>query len=307
MPPSEIKALEKRVEASKADLQNIKAATEEAQKGILASAVGVVKAIEECKERAAKAEMILEQCKRESEAVKQMLAEGDGKLLLGDDDWGGVPTGEDAQITQQLAEYQAKEDQMEKEIIEKQAQLATIRANCEQLARLATHHKADLERLKANLSSSETRMHEFTHMNTSGSEIASDGAPSDPLAERTAEMQQVVWLRHMAELCQSMGKCKAEMIRPDCILVTVYGGDSGDQSQTQTHAQKQVAVHLIVDPKDGRLVDCQIDGLNDNPSNISDGNGDNPSEEMASIIRVAIKNNNIPFLIRQVVKKANGW
>lgn len=306
MPPSEIKALEKRVEASKADLQNIKAETEEAQKRILASAVGVVRAIEECKERAGKAEMILEQCRRESEAVKQMLAEEDGGLLLGDDD-GDVMGEETPQVSQQLAEYQAREDQMEREIIERQAQLATIKANCEQLARLATHHRADLERLKANLSSSEARLHDLTHIAMPGSELAPDGTPSDPLAERTAEMQQVVWLRHMAELCQSMGRCKAEMIRPDCILVTVYGGDpAGDQAQAQLHVQRQVAVHLIVDPKDGRLVDCQIDGLGEGgPATMSDEGG--PNEEMAPIIRVAVKNNNIPFLVRHIVKRANGW
>ncbi len=88
------------------------------------------------------------------------------------------------------------------------------------------------------------------------------------------------WYSLVGETISRLAGCRVEMIQPDYLLATV-GNELG----------AQVPVHIIVDPLSGRLKGVKIGSTSSTPK-----------RQWKEIVDIAIENNDIPFLIRSILR-----
>lgn len=87
------------------------------------------------------------------------------------------------------------------------------------------------------------------------------------------------WYRDLATIQTELTGCKAELVRPDYLLLTVSSPDGS----------ASVPVHLKVCPATGRLTQVQIGSTSSTPK-----------RQWKEVIEMAIESNSIAYLARQV-------
>lgn len=274
MSPAEIKALEKHTEQAKTELQTIKRQSEDAKHWLVQQGYKLLQDVQgPGRDKLKQAFDFLEECKQLWKGIQEL------QTL-------NLPSPDPS--TKTLAQLQSEHDTLTHRILERQARLTSLRANHDQLTRLQTHHQADVARLQDSLVASKQRLSELTTVHQ--------------VSAQECRLQQAQWYKHMTELMQQLTKCKAEMIRPDYILVTLSPLSEQGWSYQSLAGSKTVPVHLSLDPKTGVLIDCQIGSSS--TFHVSRQNA--PDEEWREIIQTAIDHNNISMLVRQIACRLNG-
>lgn len=107
--------------------------------------------------------------------------------------------------------------------------------------------------------------------------VAMRAKNEDGLQRQLSEL--ATWYRDLATCQSGLTGCRAELVRPDYLLLTVTSPDGS----------ASVPVHLKVCPATGRLIQAQIGSTSSTPK-----------RQWKDVIEMAIESNSIAYLARQV-------
>lgn len=141
-------------------------------------------------------------------------------------------------------ELRAEWDELNSAAEKKKATIAAHTSNLAELKRLLHHHSEDLVRLQ----SEESRLQQILQLKQ---------RQKEENAEASLE-QLCVWYRGAMESVTELTRMKFEMIRPDYILVTFKTNNPASDVDSSSSASSTLPVHLNVDPQTGRLLAAQI-------------------------------------------------